>query len=164
MVKANQNEATPAQDPQALTVDGCVCPQCFKPLKAPTVVNHPTDRYSPRTRSYTGMCFACRQGCRVFQFKRDGNWLIHRFQPHLYKSGAFVGYGDWIEVNPLPEPPAVLTGPGGDYDKPLDITDDPVVKIFRNAFDILSETAKAFGELIQDLKKIRGDGLDNRNH
>lgn len=69
-----------------------------------------------------------------------------------------------IIVTPLPEPPAVLTGPGGAFDKALDITDDPVVQVFRDAFDILSGTAKAFGELIQDLKKIRGNELDNRKH
>ncbi len=172
VLKSDSNEATPAQDRQvvtadadtSLTVDGCVCPQCFKPLKAPAVVDHGADRYGRHTRSYAGMCFQCRQACKVVQFERDGKWLIHKYRPHRYESGAFVAYGDWIVVNPLPAPPAILTGPGGRYDKALDITDDPVIQVFRNAFDVLSGTAKAFGELIQDLKKIRGDGIDNRKH
>lgn len=153
--KADQNEATPAQESDDLIVNGCVCPQCYKHLRAPVVTDHPTDRYGPRTRSYAGMCFACRQACRVYQFEQDDKWLIHKHLVHRYESGTFIGIGDWIEVNPLPEPPAVLTGPGGDFDKPLDLSDDPVVHLLQSAFDMLAKTAKAFGELLAGLEKLR---------
>lgn len=138
-----------------LTVGGCVCPQCFRPLKAPSLTEYPRDRYAPPMRSYAGMCFQCRQACRVVQFKRDGKWLIHSYLRHRYESGAYIGVGDWIVVNPLPAPPAVLTGPGGDYDKALDLSDDPAMQLFRSGFDILSKAAKAFGELIEGLEKIK---------
>ncbi len=167
--KTDQNAATHAQDMMAettasLTVEGCVCPQCFKLLKAPLVVDNGADRYGRHTRSYAGMCFECRQACRVLQFERDGKWLIHRHLPHRYESGAFASYGDWITVNPLPEPPAVLTGPRGDYDKALDITDDPVVHLLQSAFDVLSQSAKSFGELLEGIKQLRHNEPDNRKH
>ncbi len=170
--KADQNAATPAQDPDemsidttaSLIVDGCVCPQCFKHLRAPVVTGHPIDRYGPRTRSYAGMCFVCCQACRVFQFEQDGKWLIHRHLVHRYESGQFIAYGDWITVNPLPEPPAVLNGPGGDYDAVPDPANDPFLTAIQGAASGLMQATNAIGQLLKAIEKLRHNGLDNRKH
>ncbi len=171
-VQPDANQATPAQDSQALTadttasltVDGCVCPQCFKPLKAPLVVDHPADRYGRQTRTYVGMCFACRQACEVIQFDQDGKWLIHKHLVHRYESGQFIAYGDWIEVNPLPKPPAVLNGPGGDYDEVPDPAYDPSLAAIQGAASGLKQATNAIGELLKAIEKLRHNELDNRKH
>jgi hypothetical protein len=46
-------------------------------------------------------------------------WHISRFQQLHYAGGSFVPDGEPIVVCPLPEPPVLLTGPGGDYDCPI---------------------------------------------
>ena len=170
--KADQNQPPHAQAPQSLTpettasltpdatasltVDGCVCPQCYKSLKAPVVTEGDGDsRYGRRTRSYAGMCFECLQGCRVVQFERDGKWIINSYLLHRYESGAFVGYGGWVEVNPLPLPPAVLNGPGGDFDKAPDPDYDPAISAIHTISTILTVTTNAIGELLKTIEKLR---------
>jgi len=155
------NQATHAQD---LTVDGCVCPQCFKPLKAPVVTDGGGDRYGRHVRSYAGMCFECRQACRVVQFERDGKWLIHSYLPHRYESGKFVGIGDWIVVNPLPEPAAVVFGPGGDYDKTPDLSGDLAISIIHTLSTISRTTTNAIGELLKAIEKLQHNEPNNRQH
>ena len=169
---ADQSGASHAHDSQdlmadttaSLTVDGCVCPQCFRPLKAPAVTGGGIDRYGRRIRSYAGMCFECRQGCRVEQFEADGKWLIHSYLPHRYESGRFVGYGDWIEVNPLPEPPAILTGPGGDFDKAPDLSGDLVLPLLRSAAGMMSKVAHTIRELLETIEKLQHNEPNNRKH
>lgn len=170
--KANQNEAPPAQDSDdmtpdttaSLTLDGCVCPQCFKHLRAPVVTDHPIDRHSPRTRSYAGMCFVCRQACRVFQFAQDGKWLIHKHLVHRYESGQFIAYGDWITVNPLPIPPAVLTGPGGDFDKVPDPSYDPAISAIEAISSLMLLTTQALGNILEELTRSHNNEPNNRKH
>ena len=161
---ADQNEATQAQDSHEMTVDGCVCPQCFKPLKAPAVTDGPPGRYGIRLRSYAGMCFHCRQACYVVQFEANGKWLINSYRPNLYESGRFVGYGDWVEVNPLPEQPPVLTGPGGDYDTVPDPDYDPAFSAIQGVAGFLMQATNAIGQLLKAIEKLRHNGLDNRKH
>ncbi len=170
--KADQNEATPAQDPQVLTddatapltVDGCICSQCYKPLKVPSVTVSPRDRYGTRLRHYNGFCFHCEQGCIVIQFERDSKWLIHSFNPLRYESGKFAGIGDWIVVNPLPEPPAVLIGPGGDYDKPPDPSYDPAISAIQGATSGLMKATNKIGELLKAIEKLRHNEPNHRKH
>ena len=163
-LKADRNEAPQAQDSEALTVDGCVCPQCFKPLKAPAVTVSRRDRYGIRLRDYNGFCFHCRQGCRVLQFERDGKWLLHSYLHHRYESGQFVACGDWIQVNPLLEPPAVLTGPGGDYDTVPDLSDDLIMPLLRSASCMMLKVSHTIRELLEVIEKLRRNEPDNRKH
>jgi hypothetical protein len=170
--KANQNEATHAQDSQdlmldttaSLTLEGCVCPQCFKPLKAPSVTESPPDRYGIKLRSYAAMCFTCGQACKVIQFEADGKWIILSYRIHLYESGRFFGYGDWITVNPLPEPPAVMTGPGGDYDKVPDLSGELALPLLRSASGMMSKVAHTIRELLEVIEKLQRNEPDKRKH
>ena len=161
---ANSNQATQAQDSHDLTVDGCVCPQCYKHLRAPVVTEGGGDRYGRRMRSYAGMCFECLQGCRVTQFEQDGKWLINSYLPHRYEAGKFIGISDWIEVNPLPEPPAVVTGPGGDFDKAPDLSGNLALPLLRSAADMMLKVAHTIRELLATTEKLQRNELDNRKH
>ncbi len=161
-LEVDPNEATHAQD---LTVDGCVCPQCYRPLKAPSVADGGTNRYGVRVRDYNGFCFHCRRGCVVVQFKQDGKWLIHSFRPLRYESGKFVGFEpDWVEVTPLPEPPVVMTGPGGDFVKVPDPDYDPAFSAIQGAAGFLRQATNAIGELLKIIEKLRHNETDNRKH
>ncbi len=164
VLKADSTDSTQAHDSQGLTVDGCVCPQCYRPLKAPAVTESPRDRYGIRLRSYAGMCFHCRQGCHVVQFEADGKWLINSYLPHRYETGKFIGYGDWIEVNPLPEPAPVLNGPGGDYDTVPDPDYDPAISAIQGVAGFLMQATNAIGELLKTIGKLRHNEPDNRKH
>ena len=141
----------------ALTVEGAVCPQCFKPLKAPSITPGGDDPYGRRTRSYAGFCFDCRTGCRVVQFERDGRWAINSYQPHRYENGAFIGVGDWIVVNPLPEPPLLTTGPGGDYTKHYteDDIDRAIEQLLDGAWRMLTNTAETLGGILKFVREKR---------
>lgn len=158
--KADHNEATHAQDMMAettasLTLDGCVCSQCYKPLKAPVVTDAGTNRYGIRLRSYNGFCFHCRRGCIVVQFHQDDKWLIHSFMPLRYESGKFAGIGpDCIIVNPLPEPPPVLTGPGGDYVKVPDPACDPALAAVQGAASGLMQLTHAISKLLKAIETL----------
>ena len=147
-----------------LTVEGCVCPQCYKPLKAPAVVDYPADRYGCRTRSYAGMCFGCRQACKVTQFEQNDKWRIHQYLPHRYESGQFVGVGDWITVNPLPEQPPVLTGPGGDFGKVPDPSYDPAISAIEAISSLILLTTKALGNILKELTRSHNNEPNNRKH
>ena len=168
--KADSNEASHAQEmmPETTassTLDGCVCPQCYRPLKAPTTTETPRNRYVPRLREYNGFCFHCLQGCCVVQFERAGKWLIHSFMPLRYEGGKFVGFGpDWMIVNPLPEPPAVLNGPGGDFDEVPDPSYDPAISAIHITSNILIQAANAIGELLKAIEKLRHHESNNRKH
>jgi len=161
--KTDQTAATPAHDSQDMTVDGCVCPQCYKPLKAPAITDGGADRYGRKLRSYAGMCFECRRGCRVVQFELDGKWLLHAYLPHRYEAGRFVGVGDWIEVNPLPDPPAVVTGPGGDFDKALNLSADLVLPLLRSAAGMMSKVANTIGELLKAIEQLQNTDRQKQN-
>ncbi len=165
VLKANQNEAPPAQDSDDMTVDGCVCPQCYKPLKVPSVTDAGTNRYGIRVRDYNGFCFHCRRGCIVIQFAQDDRWLIHSFRPLRYESGTFVGFGpDWMIVNPLPEPPPVLNGPGGDYDKAPDPAYDPAISAIEAISSLMLLTTQALGNILEELTRFRNNEPNNRKH
>ncbi len=158
------NDEQPTANAEDLTVDRCICPQCFKPLKAPTVTVSPRDRYGTRLRDYTGMCFDCGESCRVIQFERDGKWFIHSYLRHHYESGAFVGYGDWTIIKPLPEPPAVLNGPGGDFGKVPDPSYDPAISAIEAISSLILLTTQALGNILEELTRSHNNEPNNRKH
>jgi len=140
-------------EPQ-VTIDA-VCPKCFRPLPGPRMFDEP-DRCGRELRKYLGFCPACNLGCEVIQFKRDGRWVIHRYQYYPVVDTAMhcVGLGKWVMLNEMPEPAPIVLGPGGEYDKqiyPVGLT--PGV-------ELLTKLRKALEALCQTIECLmRGPGL-----
>jgi hypothetical protein len=133
------------------TVPDVVCPICFKPLTCPAIVNDNTDRYGRRLRTYFGWCFECGVGNNVIQFYRYGRWIIHKYK-HAHEKGPgrykFDDY--WTQLNEMPEPPLLLTGPGGDYDSPIDRD------LIADSLEMVQSTITKMGQLVDTLlEKIR---------
>jgi len=150
----------PPLDPPAETIEGCVCPQCYRPLSYPLVTDTPGDRYAPPVREYHGFCDTCRMAARVVQFARDGKWHINSFRQYRYAGGKFEGIGkDWIAVEPMPAAPVVMTGPGQPYDTPVTDADIATVEWAQGALRIIQECAT---DLMQ-FCRIAKDAIARRN-
>ena len=126
-----------------------VCPQCHKPLGNYTAMLTRTDRYGREIREYFGWCLDCDQGSEVVQFKEYGRWHIHK---HRYFADIGDGTGatpssNWQMVNELPDPPAVMLGPGGDYDKAADIE--------ALQFKLMDKLLAALGPVVRTLKQLK---------
>lgn len=100
-----------------------VCPKCFKPMVATQIIPQP-DRYGRKIRRYLGFCTGYNLGSEVWQFERDGRWVIHKYQVYAYVGQLThcQASGKWVTLNDLPEPAPVVTGPGGDYDKQIKLS------------------------------------------
>jgi hypothetical protein len=106
--------------PQA-TVPDVVCPDCFTPVPWATIQQPGTDRYGRTLRTYYGWCFRCNKGAEVIQVLSGDRWPIHKFRSYdLIDDAACRTTGEWVILTPLPQPPLVQHGPGGDYDRPFD--------------------------------------------
>lgn len=110
-------------------VPDCICPVCYKPLANAQIIPQP-DRYR-ELRRYLGFCGTCHVGSEVIQFKRDGRWVIHKYQVYSYigQLTHCQASGKWVTLNELPEPAPVVTGPGGEYDQQIRLTKDDVMML-----------------------------------
>jgi len=97
------------------TVEGVVCPVCYKPMPGTVIIQRPADRYGRVIRTYFGWCLACNAGCEVVQFQKDGKWLIEKHRPYSPEPLA------WQKVNSLPESAPIVLGPGGDFDSDIEL-------------------------------------------
>lgn len=114
MDAGNKDQAQPASQ--------VVCPHCFEPITSYTMYGVLEDRYGRITRNYFGWCDKCQTGYEVCQFDRDNKWHIHKFR--YYASIQATGRNlpqQWRLVEQLPDAAAVVTGPGGDFDRPTEI-------------------------------------------
>jgi hypothetical protein len=133
---------------KAEIVPDCVCPACYKPMAYPRM-DEIADRYGRVMRRYFGFCPICSLGNETVQFKRDGRWVIHKYQVY-----AYVGQlthcratGRWVTLNDLPEPAPVVTGPEGrEYDKQITLTKEDVmlVSALRKALESFAEALGCF--------------------
>ena len=142
---------------------GVVCPACYKKLIAASIVGGGFDkRYQSCVRTYFGWCFECSHGYEVIQFEKDGNWLIHKYMDYTINAQTHHSRpsGKWQVLCSLPEPPLVMTGPGGDYVKPMNIKptklDVEIEKTLRSIIEIFQKTSNALVELLAIAKKDRG--------
>ncbi|RKY08447.1 MAG: hypothetical protein DRP56_04130 [Planctomycetota bacterium] len=91
--------------------DGVVCACCHKSINAFSLFGPTVDPSSGlMRRMYLGHCVRCGQSFEVEQFEADGAWLIYRYR---------IEGGQWYQLQSLPEPPLVTTGPGGEFTKTL---------------------------------------------
>lgn len=102
-------------------VKDVVCPVCFKSLPWPTVMPGGIDRYRREIRTYFAWCFECDRGFCTVQFKRDDRWAIHKYQTYRQYQAEVELIGDWIVLNELPDPASIVLGPGGDFDRHIEL-------------------------------------------
>ena len=91
--------------------DDVVCANCHEAINSFSLFGPTAD---PATglmrRMYLGHCVRCGQSFEVEQFETGGIWKIYRYR---------VEGGRWYQLQSLPEPPLVKTGPGGEFTKTL---------------------------------------------
>lgn len=100
----------------APTVKDAECPRCERLLSAPNITPQ-SDRYDRNIRKCSGWCEDCEAGYQMIQFEYYGRWNTSEYLIYHYVDGKSVPYGGWNKVVDLPNPPLVVTGPGGEYDK-----------------------------------------------
>jgi len=103
---------------------GAICPLCFKPVERPNFLAIDpggTARYLRHAvRRYFGWCSHCQEGFEVIQFAAGDKWHFHKYQLYEYDdAGRQEAKSDWVRVEPLPEPPVLQFGPGGDFAEPI---------------------------------------------
>jgi len=136
-----------------IKVTGVVCPRCIEQLSGYSIITEGPDRYGRYIREYFGWCIHCDTGFEVVQFKKDGRWPIHKYRYYAAKAGCKkIPPSEWTILNELPEPPAVVTGPGGDYDKAIELTKINI-EILTAASKVSKAVADAFGEFVDVIKK-----------
>jgi hypothetical protein len=144
---------------QTMTIEAVVCPEDFTPIKA-TVLPSQTNRYQTEFRTYLGYCQKCNCGWEVIQFKREGRWVIHKYQKYLIKQVGSDGCsfvspmkelppirqcgpsGKWIQLNELPEPAPVIMGPGGEYDEGFTPETSELLVNLQKAFNAVNQAIK----------------------
>lgn len=108
---------------QTETAQGIICPECFKELKEYSVISNKVDRYGRELRTYYGWCISCELGSEVVQFRQNNKWHIHkhRYYAVTIETDKPLPSREWQIVNELPEPAPVVIGPGGNYDKQINL-------------------------------------------
>jgi len=131
---------------------GIVCPQCFKPAPGALIFESQTDRYKRTTRRYFGWCTGCNFGFEIIQFSKDKTWHLHKYKPYriviIGKYNHYVSPGQWRVICELPEPAPIVTGPGGEYDKSVELN----AGCF-NALLMLQKTLQKTTRLVEQLLK-----------
>jgi len=130
---------------------GCICPKCFRELMGPTVAGE-RDRYGRIIRSYFGWCVSCDVGFEVVQFKQENTkfgWLINRYRlfKKLEGSEKPQPVTAWLTINELPQPAPVITGPGGQYDKPFEPETINLIETLLNALKATTRTVESLLKL-----------------
>ncbi len=135
------------------TVADIVCPKCQRSLVGYAIIDEGRDRYKRQLRSYMGWCHHCQIGFEVIQFKVGDKWHIHkhRYYAAITTVGKALPLSDWQVVNELPQPPAVVIGPGDDYDMPFNPKVADLLEKLRNALKSTSQVAEGL------LKYLRGE-------
>jgi len=145
---------------RAVTIKGVVCPECNSLIQLPLItgVDHclhecPERYIQTAMRRYFGWCLDCKCGAEVIQFQDGDLWRINQYRMYRQAAGEKpTPITGWIKLNELPQPAPVVTGPGGCYDKPAQLT---VVTIpaasLKAVHNVLQNSAKVMGELLRAL-------------
>lgn len=125
------------------------CPNCYCRLgegRVSTTIPI-RDRYGRTTRQSYIWCENCRQGYELIEFLAGDTYKPCKWRYIYYLKD------NWIQVQSLPEPAPVVTGPGGDYDRSIE---PDVNGILGNIKDILHSAAESIGCLL-DYKNAKND-------
>jgi len=142
-----------------------VCPKCFRPLEGYRIARQWTDRYDRQLRHYFGWCTNCNLGSEVIQFLAgegtaiprpvSPRWCIHKHRYFAYIGNQSRASNEWQVWDLLPEAAVVVTGPGGDYDRPYDPQIYGLLKQLHSAVHaadkLLKDSAKAIVHILKTL-------------
>jgi len=137
---------------EKILVQDVVCPNCFKIPESVTIMGPRPDRYGRRLRTYYGWCIECHRGFEVVQFEQCGKWLIHKYR--FFQAAGPEGYNVpdwWNTVQELQAPPAVQTGPGGDYESAPAIYTDPhrIANVLMSMKGVLDSMSRTIDNLVK---------------
>ena len=126
-----------------------ICPRCYKPLSGYSMRDRGQDRYARELRCYMGWCTHCNLGSEVVQFLSGDRWTLHKWRYYAHIGLKNSPSTAWQVVTKLPDPPVVVTGPGGDYDKAYDPETIELVKTVLHAL-------KGCAKTVENLLKAAG--------
>lgn len=117
MIRTKENLSFGQKGRNVFVFGRAVCPLCVCELTSFHVTSPQViDRHGITVRRYFGWCDGCGCGCEVEQFKVGrGRWFIHRWRAYSNDDKPIAG--KWVLVRDMPVP-VIMTGPGGDYDRP----------------------------------------------
>lgn len=120
-----------------------ICPKCYRKIEDVTFVTPPQDRYR-EIRRYFGWCDNCSVGFEVIQFKNKDKWHIHKYQPYAYRgiNNDCSPLGAWIQVQKLPEPAPVVTGPGGQYCRQVTPRESQLVATIKKSMEAIDNALR----------------------
>jgi len=126
---------------QREAVRDVVCPKCFKDISESAVVLSGQKRYGRELRTYFGWCLDCQLGFEVIQFLQDEKWFIHKYRYYAASLDRPIPSKQWQLINDLPDAPVVVIGPGGDYDKQINLNAEcfQLLKALQKALKSTSE-------------------------
>ncbi|MCE5184553.1 MAG: hypothetical protein LLF76_00310 [Planctomycetaceae bacterium] len=122
--------------------EGIVCPHCCKPTRYFLLFGPAPDEYGRTIRSYIGYCDRCHSEFEVTQFQVGQLWPMHRCR---------LDGQEWKVIQPLPEPPLVQTGPGGDFSRAY--STEQLEAIVEKATKCLVDCGKIIATVRDSMKK-----------
>lgn len=145
-----------------------ICPHCYRPIRDCSMLPEKNTRAGYLTRTYYAWCESCKSGSEVVQFKTKGceRWHIHKFRQYEYELNGDkpIAKEGWVIVQGLPQPPLVMTGPGGEFDEPISggKTIIDAVKALSNSLAAAKNVADNLIRLLSATpdKDIRGQAED----
>jgi hypothetical protein len=148
MVAINSIKAVP-------TVKDAVCPECYKPLVAPTVMDEQRHASGNTIRSYFGWCFDCNQGFAATQFFNADlrRWVLCQYQRYALLGTVQIIDPQPRQVCPMPAVPVVQTGPGGDFTQAT--MDKDLAASVTTAVGVMHKVATILKELKQTLEGLK---------
>jgi hypothetical protein len=160
-----QGETMNKQTIHPMTTAGIVCPHCWKPLTFFTVFAPEAGSDGVARRHYSGWCarMSCGHGVIALQYLDGSVWKMNQFKVFMPNLGAEDGSfleSDWIVVNPLPGPeaqdkpephisgaspatPVLILGPGGDYQRMIEVTGDSLLATLAKILGQAKDTVEA---------------------
>ena len=127
-----------------------ICPKCYNCLTGYSLFKGEKDDSGRHTRHYMGWCSSCDIGFEVVQFKKDDKWHLqkYRYYAAVLDIDKPVPAAGWVTLERVPEPPAVVTGPGGDYTKSWDLKGEQI-KLLKTVHNSLTSVLNAIKTMIE---------------
>jgi len=137
------------QQYQQGTIDGAICPLCYGLLPHPAILEQKTDNFGRTIRRYFGWCLKCNSGYEVMQFLQAEKWHIHKYQIYRFIGNIMhcAPIGEIIDVQDLPLPAPVITGPGGDYNRQHDLNKE-ISDLLHTLKGAMSKVCELLDELL----------------
>jgi len=139
-----------------------ICPVCGERMKVDILREAVHSRFPEQARrGYWGWCQRCQAGYQVELFRVPDGWRLHRYRLYGYIEATATAtpkaVGQWRLVEPLPDAPVLMIGPGGDYDRPVDgdQIDEVVEKTLGTFNTMFHQAGQAMADLVELVRTRR---------